>query len=56
MIVPSVCTYHYLHFVEDLRLVANNRFNEAYVSRAAANASPISFSSISRLDVIIVWD
>ena len=28
--VSILSTYHYLHFIEDLRLAANNRFNEAY--------------------------
>ena len=28
--VSILSTYHYLHFVEELRLAANNRFTEAY--------------------------
>lgn len=28
--ISILSTYHYLHFVEDLRLVANHRFTEAY--------------------------
>lgn len=28
--ISILSTYHYLHFVEDLRLIANHRFTEAY--------------------------
>jgi integrase/recombinase XerD len=28
--VSILSTYHYLHFVEELRLVASNRFTESY--------------------------
>jgi hypothetical protein len=28
--ISILSTYHYLHFVEELRLAASNRFTEAY--------------------------
>jgi hypothetical protein len=30
--VSILSTYHYLHFVEDLRLAANSRFMDSYGS------------------------
>ena len=33
--VSILSTYHYLHFVEELRLAANNRFTEAYAGLVA---------------------